>query len=80
MAPVVAVLPPALMRLFPDCEREPAVRAAAVGEQIDALNKLPTGMRDRLYEPALGRRRHINVFVASQHATLEPRVEPGEAV
>ncbi len=80
MEHVVAVLPPALLRLFPGCEREPAVPAATVGELIDALDRRWPGMRDRLCEPAPKLRRHINVFVAGDRATLETRLAAGEVV
>jgi molybdopterin synthase sulfur carrier subunit len=72
---VVVVLPTALMRLFPGCEREPAVLASTVGEMVDALDARWPGMRDRLCV-----RRHINIFVDGERATLETRLPPGTEV
>jgi sulfur-carrier protein len=77
---VVVVLPPALMRLFPGCERAPAVSGATVREMIDALNERWPGMRDRLCDSTPRLRRHINVFVEGERATLETRLAPGVEV
>nr|WP_294502352.1 MoaD/ThiS family protein [uncultured Rhodopila sp.] len=80
MGSVVAVLPPALMRLFPGCEREPLVAADTVAELVDALNERWPGMRDRLCDSTPRLRRHINVFVAGERVGLERRLDPGEEV
>lgn len=80
MAPVTAVLPAALIRLFPGCEPEPLVAAETVAELVDALNDRWPGMRDRLCDPTPRLRRHINVFVNGERATLQTRLPPGEEV
>jgi len=80
VAPVMVVLPLALMRLFPGCEREPHVSAATVGEMLDALNERWPGMRDRLCDSTPRLRRHINIFVGGERATLETRLPPGTEV
>jgi molybdopterin synthase sulfur carrier subunit len=80
MGSVVAVLPPALMRLFPGCEPETLIAAETVAEAIDALNARWPGMRDRLCDSSPRLRRHINVFVAGERATLQTRLAPGEEV
>jgi molybdopterin converting factor small subunit len=77
---VVAVLPPALVRLFPGCEREPRVAAETVADLVDALNERWPGMRDRLCDPAPRLRRHINVFVNGERVGLDRRLHPGEEV
>ncbi len=77
---VAVVLPAALMRLFPGCEREPMVSAATVGEMIDALEARWPGMRDRLCDSQPRVRRHINIFVEGARATLETPLAPGAEV
>jgi molybdopterin synthase sulfur carrier subunit len=67
----MVVLPTALMRLFPGCERESAVMAGTVGAMIDALDVRWPGMRDRLCDSRPQVRRHINIFVEGERATLE---------
>ncbi len=76
----MVLLPAALMRLFPGCERQPAVSAANVRDMIDALDRRWPGMRDRLCEPQPRVRRHINIFVDGERATLETRLSPGAEV
>lgn len=76
----MVVLPPALLRLFPGCEREPVVSAATVAEMVDALDARWPGMRDRLCDSTPKVRRHINIFVAGERATLETRIAPGTEV
>ena len=79
-ASVVAVLPAALMRLFPGCERQLAVAAATVGEMVDALDVRWPGMRDRLCDSRPRVRAHINIFVDGERATLETPLRPGAEV
>jgi molybdopterin synthase sulfur carrier subunit len=79
-APVVLTLPPALVRLFPGCARRLELSAATVGEAIDALDARWPGMRDRVCDSTPRIRRHMNVFVAGERATLETRLAPGVEV
>ncbi len=74
------MLPPALLRLFPGCERTPSVCATNVAEMIDALEVVWPGMRDRLCDSTPRVRRHINIFVAGERATLNTSVAPGSEV
>ena len=74
---VLVTLPPALLRLFPGSARQVEVCAATVGEAIDALEARWPGMRDRICDSTPAIRRHINVFVAGERATLETRLAPG---
>jgi sulfur-carrier protein len=78
--PVMVVLPVPLMRLFPGCEPTPAVCAANVREMIDALDARWPGMRDRLCDATPRVRRHINIFVEGERASLETRIAPGAEV
>lgn len=76
-ATVTVVLPAALLRLFPGSPPELELRAATVGELFDALDARWPGMRDRLTDSRPAVRRHINVFVDGQRASLATRLRPG---
>jgi molybdopterin synthase sulfur carrier subunit len=80
MSPVVVVLPAALAGLFPNSERRVEVRAATVEELMNALDRRWPGMRDRLCDSRPAIRRHINVFVEGERATLETALKPGSEV
>jgi molybdopterin synthase sulfur carrier subunit len=77
---VVVVLPAALMRLFPSCEHEPTVTATSVREMVEALNARWPGMLDRLCDSTPRVRRHINIFVEGERATLDTPLAPGTEV
>ncbi len=79
--PLVAVtLPTLLVRLFPGSVRRLDLSAATVAGVIDALDARWPGMRDRLCDSRPAIRRHINVFVAGERATLETPLAPGAEV
>ncbi len=79
--PVVMKLPAALVRLFPEATRQVEISASAsvatVGDAIDALDRRWPGMRDRICDSTPSIRRHMNVFVSGERATLETRLAPG---
>lgn len=77
---VVVTLPAALVNLFPGCVRRVELSAATVGDAIEALDARWPGLRDRVCDSRPGIRRHINIFVAGERATLETRLAPGAAV
>lgn len=77
---VAVTLPAALVRLFPGCERRVEVTASTIAEMIDALDRRWPGLRDRICNSRPAIRRHINVFVAGERATLATRLEPGAEV
>jgi len=77
---VVVTLPTSLQALFPGCEREPTVAAATVREMVAALDARWPGMRDRLCDSTPRIRRHINIFVAGERATLDTPLPSGAAV
>jgi molybdopterin converting factor small subunit len=77
---VVVVLPAVLMRLFPGCEREVTVPAGSVGEMIEALDARWPGMGDRIRDSTPRVRRHINIFVDGERATLETPLADGAEV
>jgi len=79
-APVVVRLPAILVKLFPGSVREVQLSATTVSEAIDALDRRWPGMRDRVCDSRPRIRRHINVFVDGERATLETRLAPGAEV
>lgn len=79
-AQVVVNLAPALVRLFPEAERRVEVTASTVDEVMNALDSRWPGMRDRLCDSTPGIRRHINVFVNGERATLATGLAPGTEV
>jgi len=78
--PVTVRLPAALVALFPGAVRRLEVPAATVDELMDALDARWPGMRDRLCDSTPAIRRHINVFVDGERATLATRLPPGTEV
>jgi molybdopterin synthase sulfur carrier subunit len=77
---ITVVLPAALLRLFPGCEREPTVSARSVREMIEALDARWPGMQDRLCDSTPRVRRHINIFVDGERATLATPLAHGAEV
>jgi sulfur-carrier protein len=77
---VAVTLPASLVKLFPGSGRRVDLSAACVGEAIDALNARWPGMRDRLCDSTPSIRRHINVFVEGERASLETRLAPGTEI
>jgi molybdopterin synthase sulfur carrier subunit len=78
--PVSVTLPTILLRLFPGSVRRLELSAATVAEVIDALDRRWPGMRDRLCDSRPRIRRHVNVFVAGERASLATRLAPGAEV
>ncbi|HEX3350196.1 MAG TPA: MoaD/ThiS family protein [Acetobacteraceae bacterium] len=80
-APGITVkLPTALLALFPSAVARVELTAMTVREAIDGLDRRWPGMRDRLCDSSPRIRRHINVFVDGEKATLETRLAPGSDV
>ena len=77
---VFVVLAPALLRLFPEAERRVEVKASTVDEMMTQLDSRWPGMRDRLCDSRPAVRRHINVFVKGERASLDTRLAPGAEV
>ena len=79
-APVSVLLPAALVKLFPGSERRVEVSSSTVREVVDALDARWPGMRDRLCDSTPAVRKHINIFVEGERATLDTRLAPGAEV
>lgn len=77
---VVVTLPAALARLFTGCVRRVQLPASTVREMIGALDARWPGMRDRLCDSRPTIRRHINIFVEGERASLETSLAPGAEV
>ena len=74
---VTVILPSALARLFPGAPREHVVEAVTVAEAVAALDAAWPGMRDRICDSSPAIRRHLNVFVDGEKATLATPLRPG---
>lgn len=78
--PVQISLPTALVALFPGAQRELELSAGSIAELLSILDRHFPGMRDRLADSTPRVRRHINIFVDGERATLETRLAPGAEV
>jgi hypothetical protein len=78
--PVVVFLPSALAGLFPDSDRRVELHVSTIDDMMDALDRRWPGMRDRLCDSRPAIRRHINIFVEGERATLATVLEPGTEV
>lgn len=79
-AAVVVRLPPPLLTLFPGAPPEVTVPAATVAEVIESLDARWPGMRDCIRDSRPAIRRHINIFVDGERATLATPLAPGAEV
>ena len=79
-ATVVVKLHGALVQLFPTAPRRVEVCASTIDEAIDALDAQWPGMRDRICDSTPAIRRHMNVFIDGERASLETRLAPGAEV
>ncbi len=77
---VTVFLAPALLRLFPEAERQVEISATNVNDLMSALDSRWPGMRDRLVDSTPAIRRHINVFVEGERATLQTPLRTGAKV
>lgn len=73
-------LPGVLVDLFPGSMRSVEMSAATVDQMMDELDRRWPGMRDRLCDSRPAVRKHINVFIDGERATLDTPIEPGVEV
>jgi sulfur-carrier protein len=73
-------LPGVLVDLFPGSTRSVEMAAATVDEMMDALDRRWPGMRDRLCDSRPSIRKHINVFIDGERASLDTSIEAGAEV
>ena len=74
------MLPRSLVSLIPGTSRSTELVAATVAEAIDRLDDRTPGLRNRLVDSGPAIRRHINVFVDGEIATLETALGPNATV
>lgn len=79
-AEVTVYLPDPLVRLFPGAERQVEMTAATVRGILIELDRRWPGMYDRLCDSRPRIRRHINIFVDGERATLKTRLKHGTDV
>jgi molybdopterin converting factor small subunit len=77
---VAVVLPAVLVNLFPGAVRQLSLPASSVREVIDSLDARWPGMRDRICDSRPSIRRHVNVFVDGDKATLDTPLASGTEV
>jgi molybdopterin converting factor small subunit len=80
VATVSVLLPRALLVLFPEADREIEMPARSVADVIAELDRRWPGMRDRLCDTTPRVRRHINIFVDGERATLATPLRDGVKV
>ena len=73
-------LPATLLPLFPGLPRRLEVDASTVAGAIDDLEAQWPGFRDRLCQPGLVLRPHINVYVDRERAQLDTALGAGSRV
>ena len=78
--PVTVKLSPLLVDLFPGSTRRVEVRAATVDEAIRELDRRWPGMADRIRDSRPAIRKHMNVFVDGERATLSTKLAAGTEI
>ena len=76
MPKVVAVLPRALLDLFPGAAKEVEMRASTIDGLIDGLDARWPGMRDRLCDSTPRIRQHLSIFCDGERANLDTVLPP----
>ena len=79
-SPVVVKLTPLLVDLFPGSTRRVELNDVSVREMVDALDQLWPGMRDRICDSRPAIRRHMNIFIDGERATLSTPLKPGDEI
>ena len=77
---ISVTLPAALLALFPGAPMTMTLPASDVSALLDALDARWPGMRDRLCDSRPAIRRHIQLFVDGERATLATPLRPGADV
>jgi sulfur-carrier protein len=74
------LLPRSLVSLIPAAPRRCEVEAASVAEAIDRLDEVAPGVRNRLVDSGPTIRRHINVYVDGNPASLATPLGPESVI
>ena len=75
-----AVLPDALLRLYPEAEKRVPIAAGNVATLIDELDRRWPGMGDCLRDSRPAIRRHIAILVDGERLELSAPIAPGTTV
>jgi molybdopterin synthase sulfur carrier subunit len=78
--PVVVKLTGLLVDLFPGSSRRVEMQVSSVSEMVAELDRLWPGMGDRICDTRPAIRKHMNVFVDGERATLDTKLAPGTEV
>jgi molybdopterin synthase sulfur carrier subunit len=79
-APVVVKLSPLLVDLFPGSVRRVEMQADSVAAMVHELDRRWPGMGDRICDSRPAIRKHMNIFVDGERASLETALAPGAEV
>lgn len=74
---IIARLPGVLCDLFPGAQRRVEVEAGTVSEMLDALDRLWPGIAHRIRDETPAVRKHINIFVDGEQASLDTPLPKG---
>jgi sulfur-carrier protein len=74
------LLPRSLVSLIPAAPRRCEIDASTVAEAIDRLDDMAPGIRNRLLDAGPSIRRHINVYVDGEPATLTTPLGPSSTL
>lgn len=80
MAPVVVKLSPLLVDLFPGSTRRVEMQADSVTAMVHELDRRWPGMGDRICDSRPAIRKHMNIFVDGERASLGTALVPGSEV
>ncbi len=78
--PVVVKLSPLLVDLFPGSVRRVEMQADSVAAMVHELDRRWPGMGDRICDSRPAIRKHMNIFVDGERASLETALAPGAEV
>ncbi len=77
---VVVKLSPLLVDLFPGSARRVEMQAESVAAMVRELDRRWPGMGDRICDSRPAIRKHMNIFVDGERASLETAIAPGAEV
>ncbi len=80
MALVVVKLSPLLVDLFPGSTRRVEMHADSVSAMVRELDRRWPGMGDRICDSRPAIRKHMNIFVGGERASLGTALAPGSEV
>ena len=75
--PSVVHLPRSLVALFPDCPRQIEATGATIEAVISDIDRQVPGIANRILDAGPSLRRHLNVYVAGERASLQTPVPVG---